>query len=259
MTQWIEDGFVRESTAKGPKGQPFKILALTPKGANTARDLVAKQDLDPGQQIESSLLQRSQLVHDTAIYRACGRERQRLLEQGATLRRVRLDAELRSTVASRSETARVRDGRQAADAERHRAARELGLPIDDHGRVHYPDAQLEYTAEDGRTGRVNVEVASGHYSASTIRAKANVTWNTVYMNAAIERLRAEGRIGRDIDLGHLSPALYGHVNPYAKYRFEIEARSSAKSPTPKESGKRRLAGAFAPLLSEPRIRRLILE
>ena len=33
------------------------------------------------------------------------------------------------------------------------------------------------------------------------------------MNAAIEQLRAEGRIGRDIDLGHLSPALYGHVNP----------------------------------------------
>ena len=52
---------------------------------------------------------------------------------------------------------------------------------------------------------------------------AIVTWNTVYMNAAIERLRAEGRIGRDIDLGHLSPALYGHVNPYGKYRFEIEA------------------------------------
>ena len=39
------------------------------------------------------------------------------------------------------------------------------------------------------------------------------------MNAAIERLRAEGRIGRDINLGHLSPALYGHVNPYGKYRF----------------------------------------
>ena len=73
------------------------------------------------------------------------------------------------------------------------------------------------------------------------------------MNAAIERLRAEGRIGRDIDLGHLSPALYGHVNPYGKYRFEIGG-SSAKSPTPKESGKQRLACAFAPLLSEPLIR-----
>ena len=52
---------------------------------------------------------------------------------------------------------------------------------------------------------------------------AIVTWS--YMNAAIERLRAEGRIGRDIDLGHLSPALYGHVNPYGKYRFEIEGRA----------------------------------
>ena len=50
------------------------------------------------------------------------------------------------------------------------------------------------------------------------------------MNAAIERLRAEERIGRDIDLGHLSPALYGHVNPYGKYRFEIEGR--APSPRP---------------------------
>ena len=59
---------------------------------------------------------------------------------------------------------------------------------------------------------------------------AIVTWNTVYMNAAIERLRAEGRIGRDIDLGHLSPALYGHVNPYGKYRFEIEARAPGLRP-----------------------------
>ena len=40
--------------------------------------------------------------------------------------------------------------------------------------MHYPDAQLEYTDASGRTGRVNIEVASGHYRASAIRAKANV-------------------------------------------------------------------------------------
>ena len=97
-----------------------------------------------------------------------------MLGHDTTLRRVRLDAELKSTVARRSETARARDGRQAADDERRRAAQDLGLPIDEQGRVHYPDAQLEYTDEGGRTGRVNVEVASGHYSASAIRAMANV-------------------------------------------------------------------------------------
>ena len=32
-------------------------------------------------------LQHAQLVHDTAIYRACGLERQPLLERGATVRR----------------------------------------------------------------------------------------------------------------------------------------------------------------------------
>ena len=172
VNRWIEDGLVRESTAKGPKGQPFKVLTPTPKGADTARKLAVEQNLDPGQQIESGLGQRAQIVHDTAIYRACRRESQHLLQQGATLQRVRLDAELKSAIARRSETARVRDGRQAADAERRRAAQDLGLPIDEHGSVHYPDAQLEYTDENGRTGRVNVEVASGHYSASAIRAKA---------------------------------------------------------------------------------------
>ena len=165
---------MRESTAKGLKGRPFKVLTLTLRGADVARDLAVEQGLDPGQQIESGLLQRAQLVHDTAIYRACGRERRRLDQQGATLRRVRLDAELKSTVARRSETARVRDDRQAADAGRRRAAQDLGLPIDEHGRLLYPDAQLEYTGEDGRTGRVNIEVASGHYSAAAIRAKTHV-------------------------------------------------------------------------------------
>ena len=36
----------------------------------------------------------------------------------------------------------------------------------------YPDAQIEYTDADGRSGRVNVEVASGHYRAGSVRAKA---------------------------------------------------------------------------------------
>ena len=59
---------------------------------------------------------------------------------------------------------------------------------------------------------------------------AIVTWNTVYLNAAVEQLRAEGRIDRNIELGHLSPALYGHINPYGKYRFEIEGRPDGLRP-----------------------------
>ena len=51
-------------------------------------------------------------------------------------------------------------------------AEELGLPIDAQGRVLYPDAQIEYVDSEGRSGRVNVEVASGHYRPGSVRAKA---------------------------------------------------------------------------------------
>ena len=174
VNAWTREGLAKESTAKGPKGRPFKVLTLTRKGAAAIRDLDAGQGLDPGQHIRSAarLLQHAQLAHDTAIYRACGRERQRLLERGAAIRRVRLDGELKSAVARKSESARARDGRRAADAERHRAAGELGLPIDEQGRVLYPDAQIEYTDAEGRSGRVNIEVASGHYRQGSVRAKA---------------------------------------------------------------------------------------
>ena len=174
VNAWTREGLAKESTAKGPKGRPFKVLTLTRKGAAAIRDLDAGHGLDPGQHIRSAarLLQHAQLAHDTAIYRACGRERQRLLERGAAIRRVRLDGELKSAVARKSESARAKDGRRAADAERHRVAEELGLPIDAQGRVLYPDAQIEYTDAEGRSGRVNIEVASGHYRQGSVRAKA---------------------------------------------------------------------------------------
>ena len=172
VNAWTREGLAKESTAKGPKGRPFKVLTLTRKGVAEARKLAAERGIDPGQEIGFARTRPAEAAHDTAIYRACRQEHQRLIEQGATIRRVRLDGELKSAVARRSESARVRDGRRAADAERHRAARELELPIDEQGRVLYPDAQIEYVDAEGRTGRVNVEIASGHYRQGSVRAKA---------------------------------------------------------------------------------------
>jgi Tn3 transposase DDE domain-containing protein len=51
---------------------------------------------------------------------------------------------------------------------------------------------------------------------------AVVTWNTVYMAAVIDQLRAEGRTVNEEDIARLSPARYEHINPYGKYRFEVE-------------------------------------
>ena len=43
-----------------------------------------------------------------------------------------------------------------------------------------------------------------------------------FMAAVIERLRAEGQKVNDEDIARLSPARYEHINPYGKYRFEVE-------------------------------------
>jgi TnpA family transposase len=51
---------------------------------------------------------------------------------------------------------------------------------------------------------------------------AVVTWNTVYMAAVIKQLRAEGKTVNEEDVARLSPARYEHINPYGKYRFEVE-------------------------------------
>lgn len=51
---------------------------------------------------------------------------------------------------------------------------------------------------------------------------AVVTWNTVYMAAVIDRLRAEDKTVNEEDIARLFPARYEHINPYGKYRFEIE-------------------------------------
>ena len=85
--------------------------------------------------------------------------------------RVRLDAELKSLVATATEKARAEGGDRAAETAKAAAAQELGLPMQD-GHVMYPDAQLDIEDSQGMGGRVNVEIASDHYHAAAIVAKA---------------------------------------------------------------------------------------
>ena len=172
VNAWIRDGIVSETRATGPGGNAFKVLSLTRKGVAQVRKLAAEHRMDPGQEIRVARVRPSEAAHDTAIYRACRKEREQLEAHGATGRRVRLDAELKSSVARASEAVRRKEGKRAADAERHRIARELGLPIDAAGRVLYPDAQIEYADAEGRSGRVNIEAVSGNYRERSVRAKA---------------------------------------------------------------------------------------
>lgn len=46
-----------------------------------------------------------------------------------------------------------------------------------------------------------------------------VLWNTLYMNAALAQLRAEGQHIRDGDVARLSPLGFEHINMLGRYAF----------------------------------------
>ena len=188
----IRAGYLAQSREAGPKGGSFLVLHATPRGADAARSLARTAGLDPDQRAWSGLGRKSDLVHDTAVYRAAREHRDRLAGEGARVTRTRLDAELRGIVARRSEEARVRGGARAADAARRRAARELGLPVLESGKVLYPDAQVEYLDRDGNVGRVNIEIATEHYKPESVASKAK---------AGFAVHGANGRAGKSVRAG----------------------------------------------------------
>ena len=128
VDRMIQQGDVQEQTAKGPQGGTYKVLTLTDKGVHRAEVAAQDQGLDSGQKAWSGLVKSAELQHDTAVFRAARVEQGKLIEKGAVLRRVRIDAELKREVARASETARMKGGKEAADEARWRKRRSWVCP-----------------------------------------------------------------------------------------------------------------------------------
>ncbi len=172
LERLVRSGAMRQHQARGPNGGTFTLYTLTKAGAALAQRLAVKRGLDPGQRAWSGMVKPREAAHDSDVAKACRKEIEALTAQGARLRRILIDAELKGILAKRSETARARQGRKEADRARRKAADELHLPCDEQGHVQIPDAQIQYVDEAGNLGRVNVEVASGHYREASVKAKS---------------------------------------------------------------------------------------
>ncbi len=106
------------------------------------------------------------------------------------------------------------------DSEDYR--RRIGTQINKGEALHALRNYL-FFANEGKVRRRHQEEQANQASCLNLVVNAIVTWNTVYMNEVISRLRREGIAIADVDVAHLSPARYGHINPYGKYRFDIDA------------------------------------
>jgi TnpA family transposase len=109
--------------------------------------------------------------------------------------------------------------------------RRIGTQINKGEALHALRGFL-FLANEGKIRRRYYQEQLNQASCLNLVTNAVVLWNTVYMSAVLEQLKAEGYPVDDADVAHLWPARYGHINPYGKYRFNVDAEFHRKGLRP---------------------------
>jgi TnpA family transposase len=78
-----------------------------------------------------------------------------------------------------------------------------------------------FFANRGKIRRKQEEEQAHQAVSLNLLTNCVIAWNTVYLAAALDRLRIDGHPVQESDLSHLSPCRYEHINPYGKYAFEM--------------------------------------
>lgn len=117
------------------------------------------------QRFYSGWVKPAELRHDAALYRMVELERRELAHEGARVRRVTVDAELKR------EIAKALAGRERPTiAQKQEVAEELGLRIV-NGKIQIPDVRLEVEHADGREEQRDLELVTEHYRRAHLAGK----------------------------------------------------------------------------------------
>ncbi len=156
-------------------GERTALVTLTSAGRALLESHRNHSASEPEQTFYAGLGTLRQASHDAQLCRVYTAAAERLQAQGARVRRVVLDYELkreyqrflqepnRGRAGSSGRPARSR-AEVRAWAEAHR------LPVV-RDRVQFPDVRIEYEHADGRLDREDLELATGHYNSRQMAAK----------------------------------------------------------------------------------------
>ncbi len=87
-------------------------------------------------------------------------------------------------------------------------------------------------ANEGQLRKSQLQDQATQASVLTLVTNAVIVWNTRYMQAVIDQLRAEGHSIQGADLNHISPSRFNHINKYGRYSFNIEEEINRKELRP---------------------------
>ncbi|MGH9533450.1 MAG: hypothetical protein ACRD2E_01175 [Terriglobales bacterium] len=185
----IEDRIVRQRAAR-PGGTPEEIhlISLTKAGK---RLVMARPGHDRSQAIYAGLVKQREALHDSNLYPVYRAHTAQLQSQGAAIRRVLLDFELKKLYLR--ELRRREKEHPNADREilQRAMAAQFELPVL-NGRVQFPDLRIEYEMPGAGIAKADIELATASYHHRHIAQKARAGF-TIYADPG-----DRGRLGPTI-------------------------------------------------------------
>ena len=166
---------------RGGRIERIEVVSLTKGGQSLVR-LTGKLPQD--QRVYAGMVKPREVEHDSQIYRAYGKEAERIEQKGGTNLRVKLDFELKSDIQKTIHAERKADPERDMAEIKQKVAKDFDLPYVNDS-IQIPDARIVYDLEqdNGRktdqdvsqgtqSGHEDIEVLTAAYSPGHLRAKA---------------------------------------------------------------------------------------
>ena len=162
-----EQGLVQRRGTSAFKKESRQVLTLTKQGARLIRrhGFVSEE-----QGIYSGLVKPKEADHDSALFKLYQKAAAEIESKGGKVLRVQLDYELKEQLYRKLGRAKLRDKNEAFHL-KNGFAQQLYLPVV-NGKVSFPDLRIEYANQEMEIGRVDLELATGHYHAGHLADKA---------------------------------------------------------------------------------------
>jgi hypothetical protein len=195
----IEDRIVRRRAARpGASPEKLHLISLTKAG----KKLVSSQPgHDRSQTLYAGLVKEREALHDSNLYPVYLAHAARLNDQGATVRRVVLDFELKQMYL-RELRRREAEGKELRHSEpefelKRAVAAQFDLPVLD-GKVQFPGLRIEYEIPGLGPAKADIELATASYHHRHIAQRTRAGF-TLYADPG-ERAQLGPGIRDDHDL-----------------------------------------------------------
>jgi DNA-binding MarR family transcriptional regulator len=163
-----EQGLVARRRHAIRRGEGLAIVTLTEQGRRLLDS--ARESDAPTQRYYAGFVKPAEIAHDAAIYRMYQAEAEDIERAGGRVERIVLDYELKRRVYSPLAAARDASAEDYACLQ-EQVAQDNALEVVD-GKIPLPDRRIEFERADGESAHVDLELATEHYRASQLAAKA---------------------------------------------------------------------------------------